>query len=62
MQTHKTVVVSSNSTCVTIKAPFVRKAKKNHLNLSASLENTPFFGALSLVFATLEIEYATQFL
>ena len=50
MQTHNTGVMM----CPT-KAPFVRKATGNHLMNSTSLEK---LRALSLVSATLEIEYA----
>ena len=40
MRTHKTGVVSSNPTRVTIKAPLMRKATGNHLIESTFLEKT----------------------
>ena len=58
MQTHNTGGVSSIPPCVTFKTPLVRKAMGNHLIISTSLEK---LRAQSLVSATLEIEYATQF-
>ena len=47
--------VSSIPPCVTSKTPMVRKATGNHLTSSTSVEETQ---SLSLVSATLEIEYA----
>ena len=49
-------VVSSNPTRVTIDIPLARKATENHL-----IKSTSLFRALSLVSATPQIEYATQF-
>ena len=49
--------MSSNPASVTIKAPLARKATGNHLRKPTSLGKTT---ALSLVSATLEIEYGTQ--
>ena len=59
VRTHNTGFVSSNPKRVTMKMPLVRKVTVNHLMKSTSLEK---LRALSLVSATLEIEYATQFL
>ena len=53
MRTHNTGVVSSIPPCVTFKTPLARKETQNRL-MNATLEP-------SLVSATLEIEYATQF-
>ena len=58
MRTRNTGVVSSIPPCVTIKTLLVWKATGNHMNFT-SLEKK--LRALSLVSATLEIEYATQF-
>ena len=59
MRTHNAGVVSSIPPCVTFKTPLVRKAMGSHLLNSTSLEKThsPVSGS-----ATLEIEYATQFI
>ena len=57
MWTDNTAVVSSIHPCVTIKAPLVRKATGNHLIKSTSLEK---LRVLSLISATLEIEYAMK--
>ena len=57
MRTHNTGVVSSIPPFVTFKVPLVRMATGNHLMKSTSLDR---LRALSLVSATLEIEYATQ--
>ena len=57
MWTHNKGVVSSIPPCVTFKTPLAKKATGNHLMNSTSLEK---LRALSLVAATLEIEYATQ--
>ena len=56
MRTHNRRVVSSILSCVIFKTPLVRKATGSHLMNSTSLEKTQ-----SLVSATLEIEYATQY-
>ena len=55
--TRKAGVVSSSPEGVTITTPLVRKATGSHLIKSNSLEK---LRALSLVSATLEVEYATQ--
>ena len=52
------VVVKHADSCFTMKTSLVRKATGNHLIKSTSLEK---LRALSLVSATREIEYATQF-
>ena len=57
MRTHDTWAVSSTPTCVTVRMQLAMKAKGNHLIKSTSTEK---LRALSLVSATLEIEYATQ--
>ena len=57
VRTHSTRVVRSNPARVTIKTPLVGKATGNHLINSISLVKD----SESLVSATLEIEYATQF-
>ena len=59
MRTHNTGVVSSIPPSVTFNTPLVRKATRNHLMNSTSLEK---LRALPLVSATLVIEYATQML
>ena len=59
MRTHNTGFVSSIPPCVPFKTPLVRKAKGNHIMNSTSLGK---LRALSRASATLEIEYATQFL
>ena len=51
-----TRIVSSNPTRATIKTPLVRKSMGKDLMKSTSLEK---IGALSLISAKLEIEYAT---
>ena len=40
MRTHNIGVVSSIPPCVTLKAPFMRKATENHIMNSTSLEKT----------------------
>ena len=57
MRTHNTWVFSSVPICVTMITPLVRKATGNYLMKSTSLENVR---VMSLVSATLEIEYAMQ--
>ena len=57
MRTQNTGFVNSIPPCVAMKVPLVRKAKGNHLMNSTSLENLK---ALSLVSATLDIEYVTS--
>ena len=57
VRTHNVGVVSSNSTCVIRKALWMRKATGNHLIKSTFPAK---LRALSLVSATLEIEYAMQ--
>ena len=56
--THNTGVGSSIPLCVTIKTPLVRKAMGSHLKKPLA---TNKLRALSLVSATLEIEYAMQY-
>ena len=58
MWTYDTGVISSNPARVTIKMPLTSKATGNHLVKSTFLVKSR---ALSLVSATIEIEYATQF-
>ena len=58
MRAHNTRIVSSIPPCVTFKTPLARKATGNHLMNSTFLEK---LRAASLVAATLEIEYATEF-
>ena len=64
MRILNTGVVSSVPPCVAIDRPLVRKAMGNHLMNSTSLEKTQSpvskssMQSLSLVSATLEIEYA----
>ena len=57
MQTHNAGVVGSNRVRVITKTPLVSKATGNYLIKSISLDK---LRALSLVSATLEIEYALQ--
>ena len=52
-------VVSSIPPCLTFRMPLARKATGNHLKNSNPQEK---LRALSQVFATLEIEYAKQFI
>ena len=58
MQTHNVEVVSSNPARVTIKTQLVRKATRNHLVKSTSIEKTqsPVSG-----FCYAKIEYAMEF-
>ena len=58
MRTLNTGVVSPIPPCVIFKMPLARKATGNHLMNSTFLEK---LRAASLVAATLEIEYATEF-
>ena len=57
MLSYCTGAVNSVPPCVTMKTPLLRKAMGNHLIKSTSLEK---LRALSLVSATLKIEYPMQ--
>ena len=57
MRIHNTGVVSEIPPCVTVKTPLVKMTTGNYIMNSTSLKE---LRAMSLVSATLEIEYATQ--